>query len=61
MFQKIVTFIKESRIELQKVTWPTRDETVRYTATVILISAVIAVFLGGLDYLFRYLLNTFIL
>lgn len=61
MINHITTFLKESRIELKKVTWPTREETIRYTMTVILISAAVAFFLGGLDYVFQYILNTFIL
>lgn len=58
---RIIDFIKESRIELKKVTWPTREETIRYTLTVIIISAAVAVFLGGLDYLFQFVLNNFLL
>ncbi len=58
---RIVEFIKESRIELKKVTWPSREETIRYTMTVIIISAALALFLGGLDYLFQFILNTFLL
>lgn len=61
MFERFTTFLKESRVELQKVTWPSRQDTVRYTLTVIVISAAMALFLGGLDYLFQYTLNTFIL
>lgn len=61
MFQQLTTFIKDARIELKKVTWPTREETIRYTITVILISAVVSLFLGGLDYVFQFVLNTFVL
>ena len=61
MLTRILTFLKEARIELKKVTWPTREETIRYTMTVIVISTVVAFFLGGLDYIFQYILNTFIL
>lgn len=61
MLNRIITFLKESRIELKKVTWPTREETIRYTLTVIIISAVVALFLGGLDFVFQWTLNTFIL
>lgn len=61
MPNRIITFLKESRAELRKVRWPTREETIRYTASVILISATLAIFLGGLDYLFQFILNTFLL
>jgi len=61
MLAKLTTFLKEARVELKKVTWPTREETIRNTAAVILISIVIAVFLGGLDYVFQFILNNFLL
>jgi preprotein translocase subunit SecE len=35
--------------ELRKVTWPTRDETRNLTIVVIGISAVLGLFLGGID------------
>lgn len=61
MFQNLITFLTEARVELKKVTWPTRRETVRYTLAVILLSVVVAVFLGALDVGFTYLLNKFVL
>ena len=61
MLNRITTFLKESRTELKKVTWPRREDTIRYTITVIVISGAVALFLGGLDYIFQYVLNTFIL
>ena len=61
MFSKIAKFFKEVRIELKKVTWPTRAETIRYTLLVIGVSAGVALFLGGLDYLFSFLLSEFII
>ncbi|MDP3727319.1 MAG: preprotein translocase subunit SecE [bacterium] len=58
---QIINFIKEARIELKKVTWPTRQQTLRYTVAVIAMSLVVAAFLGGLDMFFTFLLNTFVL
>ena len=61
MPNRLATFLKESRTELKKVTWPTREETIRYTLTVVIISGVIALYLGGLDFVFQYILNKFVL
>ncbi|OIP76460.1 MAG: preprotein translocase subunit SecE [Parcubacteria group bacterium CG2_30_36_18] len=58
---KITTFLKEVRLEMKKVNWPTREETIRYTLIVIGISVAVAIFLGGLDFIFATLLNRFIL
>lgn len=61
MFSRIITFFKEARTELKKVTWPTRRETIRYTLAVVLMSLAVAAFLGGLDALFQFILNMFVL
>jgi len=61
MLSQTITFLREARIELKKVIWPTRTQTIRYTAAVILMSLAVAAFLGGLDILFTFLLNTFVL
>ncbi len=60
MLNKITTFLKEVQLEMKKVNWPTRKETIRYTLTVIGVAVAVAVFLGGFDFLFRTLLERFI-
>ena len=47
----IFNFFKEVKEELAKVTWPTRQQTIRYTILVILVAVAVGLFLGGLDYL----------
>jgi len=44
-----VQFVKEVINELKKVTWPTREETIKLTGVVIIISLIVAFFIGGLD------------
>jgi len=57
---KLWTFTKESRAELRKVNWPTRAQTIKFTAAVVGVSLAVAIFLGALDYFFEYLSRTFI-
>ena len=45
-------FLREVVAELKKVTWPTREETIKLTAVVIAISVLVGLFVGGLDALF---------
>lgn len=54
---KLGTFLKEVRLEMKKINWPTRQETIKYTFIVIGVSFAVAAFLGGLDFLFSYLLQ----
>jgi preprotein translocase subunit SecE len=58
---KIITFLKEVRLEMKKVNWPSRQETTKYTLIVIAVSLAVAIFLGGFDLLFTTLLEEFIL
>jgi len=48
----LVKYIRETRGELRKVTWPTRQESQRLTAIVLGVTAVMALFLGLLDLIF---------
>lgn len=56
----IFNFFKEVKEELGKVVWPTREQTIRYTILVIVVTFVVGVVLGGLDYVLT-LLTTFLI
>jgi preprotein translocase subunit SecE len=56
----IFVFLKEVREELVKVSWPSREQTIRYTVLVIAVAVAVGVFLGVLDYLLT-LLTTFLI
>jgi len=45
-------FFTEVKAELSKVTWPTKDQVIRLTTVVIIISLVVGLFIGGLDFIF---------
>ncbi|MDO8573876.1 MAG: preprotein translocase subunit SecE [Candidatus Daviesbacteria bacterium] len=47
----IFGFLNEVKEELKKVTWPTREQTVRYTILVVIVAVAVGLFLGGLDYI----------
>jgi preprotein translocase subunit SecE len=54
---KALNYVKASIEEMKKVTWPTKKETYNYTLLVIGISIAVALFLGGLDYIFSNVLK----
>jgi len=45
-------FFTEVKAELSKVTWPTKDQVIRLTTVVIVISLAVGFFIGGLDFIF---------
>ena len=54
------TLLRDVRTELRKVEWPTREELTKLTAAVVGLSAVVGLFLGGVDFLFQELIKFFI-
>ncbi len=48
---KPLDFLREVRVELSKVVWPTKETTIRLTFLVILITVIVGFFIGGIDYL----------
>lgn len=51
MVNKLKLFLLESRRELQRVNWPTREETIKMVIIVITISLSVAAVLGAFDFL----------
>jgi preprotein translocase subunit SecE len=51
----IFTYLREVRDELQKVTWPTRKQTIQKTTLVVAVSVAVGLYIGLLDYLFTQL------
>ncbi|OGC74593.1 MAG: preprotein translocase subunit SecE [candidate division Zixibacteria bacterium RBG_16_40_9] len=49
MWQKLIRFLKEARIELTKVTWSTKDELIGSTIVVIILSLIMSAFVGLVD------------
>lgn len=59
-FKKLITYLKEVKVELKKVNWPTRKQATKYTLIVIGVSIATAIFLGGIDFLFTWLISKFL-
>jgi len=56
----IVRYFKETRAELRKVSWPTRQQAINLTLIVIAVTFSMAVLLGIIDYLFTQLFSLII-
>ncbi len=55
-----IKYLKETHAELKFVKWPSQRQTMVYTALVIIISIVTAVYLGVFDFLFTSGVNRLI-
>jgi preprotein translocase subunit SecE len=49
---KITEYLEETKTELKHVIWPSRNQTLYYTLIVIILSVVIAYYLGIFDFIF---------
>lgn len=49
IFNKILDYLRSAKNELTKVTWPSKQNTTRYSVLVIVISLSVAAFFGLLD------------
>lgn len=55
VYKRFVKFVKEVRSELKKVIWPTKNQLVNYTLTVIAICLLLGAVVWIFDALFGFL------
>ncbi len=60
MHMNLLTYLKEVRVELTKVSWPTRAEAVKLTTIILAASLAVGLYVGGLDVVFTNLLGMFL-
>ena len=54
---KITEYFQETKTELKHVVWPTKRDTALYTLAVIILSVIVAYYLGVFDFLFSIALE----
>ena len=58
--KKVISYIQEVLVELKKVSWPKRNDVIQLLSLVIAISAVVAIFVGIVDFGLTKLLENFV-
>lgn len=48
----LIKYFNDTASEMKQVSWPTQHQALFYTALVVAISAVVAMYIGAFDYLF---------
>jgi preprotein translocase subunit SecE len=56
-----IEYIKDTRAEVKHVSWPTQNQAIIFTVVVIVISLIVAGYLGALDYIFTQILEFFVI
>ena len=60
MFGKIKNFVIEVKTELSKVSWSTREELAGATTVLIVVTFLLAIFIGGIDFVLSKILRSVI-
>ncbi|MBT4124674.1 MAG: preprotein translocase subunit SecE [Candidatus Pacebacteria bacterium] len=55
--QGLLQYFREVAKELKKVSWPTKEQTYNLTLLVVGVTAIAALYIGGLDYVFSRLMS----
>ena len=61
LFGFLKNYLKETRFELQKVSWPTKQEAMRYLVIILIFSGIMAAFLGLFDFAFLQVVEKIII
>jgi preprotein translocase subunit SecE len=56
--KRLLSFMKDSRLEVRKMVWPTRNETMQTTLMVMVIVLILSIFLWGVDSLLGLAVKT---
>jgi len=59
--RQLINYLKDTKVELKHVSWPTQKQAMVYTALIIAVSVVVSLLVGLFDFLFTYALDWFIL
>ena len=57
---RFTEYLRDTQAEMKFVSWPTRQQALVYTALVIGISVIVALYTAGFDWVFSKVLNLFI-
>lgn len=60
MFTKIKEYFREVVSQLKQTTWPSKEATKNMTLLVILVATLLALYLGGIDFLLQKIMGVLI-
>jgi preprotein translocase subunit SecE len=60
MFEKIKDYLKGVRSEVDRVSWPTRQEVISLTALILLLVIVLTTYIWGVDTVLKAILRLFV-
>jgi preprotein translocase subunit SecE len=58
MWKRVKTFLTDVRVELKKVSWPSRQDTIASTGVVVVVVLIISFYLGFIDVLLSRMVSS---
>jgi preprotein translocase subunit SecE len=59
-FNSVVNFVKESYIELKKVTWLNKKEVIASTLVVVILIVIMSIYIGIIDFILAKIVSLFL-
>ncbi len=57
---RFINYLKDTFAEMKHVSWPTQTQSIVYTVLVVIVSILVAIFVGAFDFVFSRGLDWFI-
>lgn len=58
---RLIQYLKDTQSELKHVSWPTRKQAIIFTSIVVVVSVATAAYLGAFDWLFTWIVESFVI
>jgi len=58
---KLIDYLRDTKVEIKQVKWPSQKDTIRFTVVVIAISIFVSFYLGFFDFIFGYIIDKLII
>ncbi len=58
MWKRVKTFLTDVRVELKRVSWPSRQDTIASTGVVVVVVLIISFYLGIIDILLSRMISS---
>jgi len=59
-FNSVINFVKESYIELKKVTWLNKKEVIASTLVVVILIVIMSIYIGIIDFILAKIVSLFL-
>lgn len=60
MFERITNYLKGVRSELDRVSWPTRNEVISFTVLILVLVVILTTYIWGVDTIIQGVLRFFV-